>query len=281
MLNKMAELKKKANWVRNQILEMSVRAGSGHVTSSFSCTELLVALYQGGILRFDPKNPKWEERDRFILSKGQSGIALYPVLADLGFFPLSELYKFAQKDSFLGVHAESSVPGIEAVTGSLGHGLGLAIGLALSARMDKKDYLIVTLLGDAECYEGSVWEAAMFAAHHELNNLIGIIDRNWMGVTDFTESSLRLNPFEEKWRSFGWDVSTIDGHSFAEIFSAMKDIRNRKSKKPYMIIAQTIKGKGVSFMENEKLWHYRVPVGEEIELARKELAWDGKGENED
>lgn len=268
---KITELKKKANWVRNQILEMSVLAGSGHVTSSFSCTELLVALYHGGVLRFDPKNPKWEKRDRFILSKGQSGIALYPVLADLGFFPVKELSKFAQKDTFLGVHAESNVPGIEAVTGSLGHGLGLSAGMALSGKMDRKDYLVVTLLGDAECYEGSIWEAAMFAGHHRLNNLIGIIDRNWMGVTDFTECSLRLNPLEEKWKSFGWDATTIDGHSFGSIFSALKDIRKRKSKKPYMIIAETIKGRGVSFMENKKLWHYRVPAEKEIEIARREL----------
>lgn len=271
MTDKIKQLKQKANWVRRQILEMSVRAGSGHVTSSFSCTELLVALYHGGILRIDPKNPKWPERDRFILSKGQSGIALYPILANLGFFPVSELEKFAQADSFLGVHAESNTPGIEAVTGSLGHGLGLAIGIALCAKLDNKNYLTVTMLGDAECYEGSVWEAAMFAGHHQLKNLIAIIDRNRMGVTDFTESSLRLDPFEEKWSSFSWDVSTIDGHSFEEILSAMKDIRPRKSNKPYMIIANTVKGKGVSCMENKKLWHYRVPVGEEIELARREL----------
>lgn len=274
MSDKIKELKKKANWVRNQILEMGVRAGSGHVTSSFSCAELLVALYHGGILRFDAKRPEWQGRDRFILSKGQSGIALYPILADLGFFPMPELNKFAQVDSFLGVHAESNVPGIEAVTGSLGHGLGLAAGIALSARIDKKDFLTVTLLGDAECYEGSNWEAAMFASHNGLNNMIGIVDRNWMGVTDYTEASLRFDPFEEKWRSFGWDTVTIDGHSFKEIFSAMNDIRNRKSNKPYMIIANTVKGKGVSFMENKKLWHYRVPAGEEIDLARKELVWN-------
>lgn len=274
MSSEIKKLKKKANWVRKQILEMSVRAGSGHVSSSFSCTELLVALYHGGILRFDPKNQKWQKRDRFILSKGQSGLALYPILADLGFFPLSELDKFAQEDSFLGVHIGNNIPGVEAVTGSLGHGLGLAIGMALRAKLDNESYLSVTMLGDAECYEGSIWEAAMFAAHHGLNNLIAIIDRNWQGVTDFTESSLRLEPLEEKWRSFGWDVITIDGHSFEEIFSAMKDIRQRKSLKPYMIIAHTVKGKGVSFMENKKLWHYRVPVGEEIELARQELAWN-------
>ncbi|HLD82598.1 MAG TPA: transketolase [Candidatus Omnitrophota bacterium] len=273
MPSKIKELKKKANWVRNQILEMSISAASGHVTSSFSCTEFLVALYYGGVLRFDPKNPKWEGRDRFILSKGQSGLALYPILADLGFFPLGQLNKFCQKDSFLGVHSESNVPGIEAVTGSLGHGLGIGIGMAMAANMENKGHLIVTMMGDSECYEGSVWEAAMFTAHHKLNNLIAIIDRNGMGVLDFTENSLCLEPFEQKWRGFGWDVASIDGHSFKEIFSSLKDIRSRKSKKPYLIIANTIKGKGVSFMEHKLLWHYRAPAGEEIERARKELIW--------
>jgi len=265
-------LKKKANWSRKQILDMSLKAGSGHVTSSFSCTELLVALYHGGILRFDPKNPEWTDRDRFILSKGQSGIALYPILADLGFFPTEKLINFAQADSCLGVHSESNVPGIEAVTGSLGHGLGLGAGIALAARLDKKDYMTFVMLGDAECYEGSNWEAAMFASHQELNNLVAIIDRNWMGVTDFTEESLKLDPFEDKWKAFGWDVKTIDGHSFEEIFSALEGRRNTESKRPYMIIANTVKGKGVSFMENKKLWHYRVPAGEEAKQALEELS---------
>ena len=269
--NKIREMKKRANWVRRQVLEMGVRAGSGHTTSAFSCAELLVALYYGNILRFDVNNPRWDKRDRFILSKAQAGIALYPILAELGFFPVSELEKFAESDSCLGVHAENNIPGVEATTGSLGHGLGLASGIALSAKLDKKDWLTMTMMGDAECYEGSVWEAAMFAAHNKLNNLILIIDRNWMGVTDFTESSLKLDPLEKKWKSFGWDAVTIDGHSFDEILSAFKDARTRRSSKPYAIIAETVKGKGVSFMENKKLWHYRVPVGEEIDIARREL----------
>lgn len=274
MISKISELEKKANWVRNQTLEMCAGAGSGHVTSAFSCTEILVALYYGGILRFDPANPYWEERDRFILSKGHAGVALYPILADLRFFPISELHNFAQVDSFLAVHAESNAPGIEAVTGSLGHGLGLAAGLALAAKMDRKLYMTVTLLGDGECYEGSIWEAAMFAGHYELNNLVAITDRNWLCVTDFTENCLRLNPLDDKWKSFGWDVVTIDGHSFEEIFTALKNFRSRRSSKPLMIIANTVKGKGVSFMEDKPLWHYVVPAGDQLEMARKELNWD-------
>ena len=268
------ELEKKAHYIRKQVLDMCVRAGTGHVSSSFSCAEILVALYYGGILRYDPANPDWDERDRFILSKGHAGVALYPVLADLGFFPISELRNFAQAGSFLGVHAESSTPGIEAVTGSLGHGLGLAAGLALVAKMDRKLYMTITLLGDGECYEGSVWEAAMFAAYHQLNNLVAIIDRNGLCVTDFTENFLRFDPFDDKWKSFGWDVVTIDGHSFKEIFAALENFRSRRSTKPLMIIANTVKGKGVSFMEDKPLWHYVVPSGDQLEMARKELNWD-------
>lgn len=271
MSKNLIELKQKAKWVREQIFEMAIRVGHGHITSSFSCVEILVALYQGGILHFDASNPNLKDRDRFILSKGQAGLAIYPVLADLGFFPVSELMNFTQANSMLGCHADNNVPGVETVTGSLGHGLGIAVGLALCAKMDREDYLTITLLGDAECYEGSVWEAAMFAAHHQLNNLVAIIDRNQQGVLGFTEELLRLDPLEEKWKSFGWDVVTIDGHSFEQIFAASKGIRSTTSNKPCVIIANTIKGKGVSFMENQRGWHCRVPSGEQIELARQEL----------
>ncbi|MBI2440792.1 MAG: transketolase [Lentisphaerae bacterium] len=265
-------LKEKARWVRRQILEMGLAAKSGHVTSSFSCTELLVALYHGGILRVNPQNPVWPERDIFLMSKGQSGIGLYPVLADMGFFPVADLKNFAGAGSHLGVHIGKDIPGSEIVSGSLGHGLGIACGWALADRMDFTNRLIVVLLGDGECYEGSVWEAALFAGHHRLNNIVAIIDRNQMGVLDFTECSLQLNPLDEKFRAFGWDVQTIDGHSFEAIFAAFQDVRSRRNAKPLMIIANTVKGKGVSFMENARFWHYRVPEGDQIEAARKELA---------
>lgn len=268
---KKRELEEKSNRVRMQTLEMCAYAGSGHIASSFSCTEILVALYYGGILRFDSANPKWNERDRFIVSKGHGAMTLYPILADLCFFAKDELSKFCQGDGILGAHPDNNIPGIEAVTGSLGHGLGLAIGLALCAKMDRKDYITVVLLGDGECYEGSVWEGAMLASHHQLNNLIGIIDRNGLSVTDFTEKSLKLSPLKDKWYSFGWDVVTIDGHSFKDIFDSFKDFRSRKSNKPLMIIANTVKGKGVSFMENNPLWHTLAPTNEQIEAARREL----------
>jgi len=269
---KIAELKKKANYVRTQVLDMCVSAGTGHLASSFSCVEILVALYYGGVLRFDPANPDWEERDRFIISKGHGAIALYPVLADLGFFSRDELSNFCHGDGILGAHPDSNIPGIEVVSGSLGHGLGIATGLALSAKMDGKDFRTIALLGDGECYEGAVWEAAMFAAHHELNNLTGIIDRNGLSVMDFTEKNLRLDPLEDKWKSFGWHTTVIDGHSFEDIISALKSHHLDSSTKPLMIIANTIKGKGVSFMEGKAFWHTRIPAGEQLRTAREELS---------
>jgi len=271
MLGKTAELENKAKWVRRQTLEMCLCGGGGHLASSFSCADILVALYYGGILRFDPANPGWDERDRFIIGKGHGATALYPILADLGFFSGDELSKFCSRDCMLGVHPDHNIPGIEVVTGSLGHGLGIATGLALAAKMDQKDYMTIALLGDGECYEGAVWEAAMFAGHHQLGNLAGIVDRNGLSVTDFTERSLKLNPLEDKWTAFGWDTVTIDGHSFEEILTALSNFRSRTSNKPLIIIANTVKGRGVSFMENSPLWHILLPTGEQIEIARREL----------
>jgi len=268
---KKIDLAEKAKWVRKQTLEMCAYAGSGHLASSLSCVEILVALYYGRILRFDSADPNWEERDRFILSKGHGGVALYPILADLGFLPNDDLGDFCQPGSILGVHPDKNVPGIETTTGSLGHGLGIAVGLALCAKMDKKSYSTVCLLGDGECYAGSIWEAAMFAGHLQLNNLIAIADRNRLCVTDFTENFLRLEPFQHKWISFGWDVACINGHCFEEIFAAFKNSRSRSSAKPLIIIANTIKGKGLSCMEDSPHGHTLVPSGEQLEIAKREL----------
>ncbi len=267
----------KANWVRRKVLEMAVYANSGHISSAYSQTELLVALYYGKILNYDAKNPKWEERDRFIISKGQGGIGLFPVLADVGFFPIYELENFCGRGSQLGVHLEWSVPGIEVTTGSLGHGLSIATGIAQAAINDNKKWLVFCLLGDAELLEGSNWEAAIFAAHKEYNNLICIVDRNKQGVTGFTDDikcqrdGPRLNPLDKKFEAFGFETKIINGHSFNQIFAAFSDIRERKSKKPLMIIANTIKGKNASIMENKRLWHYRIPMGKDLEITRNDL----------
>lgn len=261
----------KANWVRNQILDMIASANKGHIGGSFSCTDILVTLYYGGIIKFNPYDPSWKERDRFILSKGHSAPVLYAILADLGFFHISELKSFCQKGSMLGSHPDRNIPGIEANTGSLGHGLNISAGIALNGKIDKKDYMVITLLGDCECHEGSVWEAAMFAGHHKLNNLIVIIDYNRQCVTDFIDDCVSLEPLTDKWRCFKWDVRTVDGHSFKELLNVLGDIRTRESIKPLVIIADTIKGKGVSFMEKNLSWHHGIPTKEHLEIAKKEL----------
>jgi transketolase len=264
-------LKKKANEIRHLILDMCVKGKTGHVTSSYSCTEILTALYYGDILRFDPKNPEWEQRDRFILSKGQASVILYPILADLNFYPKKWLDTFCGKEAKFGVHLQNDVPGVEITAGSLGMGFGIAAGMALTAKMNREHWFTFALLGDGECYEGSIWETAMFASHNHLNNLIAIIDRNWQCATAFTENCVRLEPLDEKWEKFGWEVIRINGHSFPEIFEALKNFRCEKRSKPLCIIADTVKGKGCSFMEHEVLWHSVAPKGEQAIQAKEEL----------
>jgi len=265
------KLEKKAQEIRNLVLDMCIKAGTGHVTSSLSCIDILVSLYCGGILRHDPDNPNWEARDRFILSKGQASPALYAVLADCGYFTKKELSKFAQKGGKFGVHLQRDVPGVEITSGSLGQGFGTAAGIALGAKMNQELYLVFTLLGDGECYEGSIWETAMFASHNRLNNLIAIIDRNYLCVTDFTENLIALEPMDEKWRSFGWNVCRINGHSIEEIFKALCSVRSRRSNKPLLVIADTVKGCGVESLCYQPLCHGIAPKGEDAVKAMREL----------
>jgi len=263
-----AKLEKKSDELRKVILETCIKAKTGHVTSSVSCIDILIALFHGGIMNFDSENPQWKGRDRFILSKAQASPALYTVLADVGYFDKKELEKFAQKDGKFGVHLQMSVPGEEITAGSLGHGFGIATGLALSAKLNRELNMTFALLGDGECYEGVIWETAMFASHHNLNNLVAIIDRNFLCVTDFTENLIAEEPMKDKWESFGWRVLRIDGHSFKEILESMKDIRSRKSNKPLVIIADTVKGSGIDSICYQPLWHAIAPQGQEAEKAR-------------
>ena len=271
------DLTAKALWVRRTVLEMAVGANSGHITSAYSMTELIVALYYGGILRFDPKNVTWPERDRFLLSKGQGGIGLYPVLADLGFFPLRELENYTGPGSRLGIHLEHSVPGLEAISGSLGHGLPLATGMCEAARLNGAKHLVVCLLGDGELYEGSNWEAATCAGHRGYDNLVCIVDRNGQATLGFSDSidgprdGPRLDPLDKKFEAFGFEVRTINGHCFPEIFGALADVRQRSDGRPLAVIARTVKGKAGSLMENRRLWHYRVPQGDDVEKIRAGL----------
>ncbi len=266
------ELERKAAAVRRQVLEMVVSANKGHIGGAFSCTDILVALYYGGGLRCDALRPDRQDRDRFILSKGHSGIAQYVILADLGFFPASELETYGANRSMLGGHPDRNIPGIEADTGSLGHGLAIGAGIALGAKLDGKHHLSIVLLGDGECYEGSVWEAAMFASHHRLGNLIAIVDRNRQCATDFTESCCEMEPFAEKWRAFNWETVEVNGHCLEELLEVFSTLGHRESNKPLAIVAHTIKGKGATCMEKTVECHHMVPEGEQLSAALEELA---------
>ncbi len=265
------DLVAKSEDLRRLILETCIKAKTGHVTSCMSCVEILVALYHGGILRVDPKNPAWDGRDRFILSKGQASPALYAILAEMGFFDAKELEKFAQAGGIFGVHLQHTVPGVETTAGSLGLGFGVAAGLAMAARMDRKNHIVVTLLGDGELYEGSIWETAMFAGHHRLNNLVTIIDRNYLCTTDFTENLIKLEPLDDKWRSFGFAVERINGNDTAQLMDVLSYARSRRSDKPLAIIADTVKGQGIECMSNEPIWHGAAPTGAMVEKARADL----------
>jgi len=256
--------------IRRHTIEMTRRAKASHVGSSLSTVELLAVLYQG-ILRIDPTNPDWPERDRFILSKGHGCASYYAVLAETGFFPVEWLETFYQDGSRLPGHATHTyIPGIEISTGSLGHGLSVATGMALAAKRDKRSYRVFCMLSDGECDEGSVWEPVLFAAHHRLDNLVAIVDYNKIQSLGTVQEVMELEPFRAKWEAFGWAVREVDGHdleALAETFSSLPFEAGR----PSCLIAHTVKGKGVSFMENRLLWHYRSPQGEEYTAAMAEL----------
>ncbi len=265
-------LSSQAAWVRCQILEIIAAAGKGHIGGSLSCTDILVALYQGGILNYRAQDPDWPERDRFILSKGHAVEALYAVLAQAGFLSLEVLQSYGADGTALGGHPDRGVPGVEVSTGSLGHGLSLGAGLALAARRCRRDFRTFVLLGDGECYEGSVWEGAQFAAHHKLSNLVAIVDRNRQITIDDTEDCNALEPFADKWRAFNWNVRETDGHCFQDLVGAFRGLTDVQADRPTVIIARTVKGRGVSFMEQGVGWHHRVPRGDQLALARSELA---------
>lgn len=262
----------KANQIRHQVLEMVIRNG-GHIASSYSCVEILVSLYYDGFLSIKPELPDWPLRDRFILSKGHAETVFYAILADRGFFPVDWLLCFyRQADCRLGGHPDRAIPGVEVSTGSLGHGLGVAAGISLSAKQDAKDHNQFVLLGDAECTEGSVWEAALFAAKHQLNHLIAIVDRNHIGSIDHTANYTQLEPMCDKWKAFGWHVLSCDGHSFSELRHALLAACHPENTKPSVIIAETVKGKGINYMENDPIWHVKALVDkDEIASARKQL----------
>lgn len=264
------ELKLKAVQIRMDLLKMIHRAKTGHTGGSLSNTDILTALYYR-IMRIDPKRPKWEERDRFIASKGHSVESLWCILGDLGFFPREELETFSQFGTRLIGHPNNKVPGIEMNTGALGHGLAISVGMALAAKKDAKSYRVFCLMGDGEQAEGSVWEAAMAGAHYKLDNLVGIIDRNRLQISGATEDVMGLEPLEEKWAAFGWNVVSVDGNDIEELVKAFEAAPSIPGK-PTLVMANTVKGKGVSFAENVPHWHHHVPSDEELAKALSELS---------
>lgn len=259
-----------ANRIRLHALRMTSGGGSSHIGSVFSIADILAVLY-GEVLRVDPSNPQWKDRDRFILSKGHAGAGVYAVLAERGFFPIEKLASHYRDGSDLSGHiSHKGVPGVELSTGSLGHGLPVGAGMAYAGILDGASHRVFVLLSDGECDEGSNWEAILFASHHRLDNLIVIVDYNKVQSLKPVPDTLGLEPFADKWRSFGWSVAEVDGHDHDQLRGALGALP-LESGKPTCVIAHTIKGKGVSFMEHSVLWHYRTAKGAEFAAAEKEL----------
>lgn len=257
-------LKEKALWVRRQTLMIHKIAPETRLASSLSDVEIFVALYYGGILKFTPNDINWHGRDRFIVSKGHGAISLYPVLADLGYFPMEELKRVCKEDSFLGGIPDIIIPGFETTNGSLGQGLGVACGMAVALKREKSDAAVFVLIGDGELYEGSVWESIMFAAEHKLDNLTIIIDNNKICMLDYCRNIIDLTPLEKKFRTFNWKVKTIDGHDVKKIYNTLHAVKTDRSGRPKAVIADTVKGRGVPQLEGDSLCHIRSMKEDEI-----------------
>ena len=259
----------KCKEIRKLIFMQACAAGGAHMGAAFSVTDILGTLYFGEVLSYKPDDPWWEDRDRLILSKGHAGVALYAALALAGYFDLGYLKTFCQPGSRLGGHPKiHEIPGVEASTGALGHGLSFGIGIAYANKADKKQSHTYIILGDGECQEGSIWEGALSAPTLELDNLTVIVDHNKLQAMDELETIVRMKPFTDKWKAFGWNVVEINGHNCVEI---RKALLTRCTGKPTVIVANTIKGKGVSFMENVPIWHYRMPNEQELQVLFDDL----------
>lgn len=265
------ELEDIARDMRAEIIRYSNHAGLPHLGSCLSSVDILSCLYFH-FLQLDTSDATNELRDRFVLSKGHGAPALFQILAKRGFYPQSDLYRPDHGGGVFGEHppVPQDLPGVEAATGSLGHGLPMGLGMALAGRLNKLPYKVFVLLSDGECNEGSIWEAALFAAAKKLDRLCVIVDFNKWQATGRSEEVMALNPFTDKWKSFGWDVCRVNGHDMTELVSTIENWKEGTGK-PFAIIADTVKGRGVSFMEDDNNWHYRVPTEDEVEMAKKEL----------
>lgn len=264
-------LKEKAKFIRTETVRLSRIAGAGHYSSTFSCAELLATLYYDQ-MRLEPGQPDWAERDRFVMSKGHAAIGLYPVLADLGFFAPSELDTYTRLGSNYGDHPDmKKVKGIDFSSGSLGHGLSVGVGLALAARMTQRDYRTYVMLGDGELSEGQIWEAANSAGHFGLQNLVAVVDRNGLSIDGHTEDIMTVEPMEDRFAAFGWDVQRIDGHDLKAVREAFARLPSGRDGQPQVIIADTVKGRGVAHMEMSLDWHVGNLVGEDYDAVMAEL----------
>ena len=269
--NSNADLESIANDLRYRIVERSHLSGMPHLGSCLSCVDILTSLYFKW-LNIDPNNPLQSNRDRLILSKGHAAPALFQALSLRGFYPEVQLETFGKNGSVFGEHPPTPkyLPGIEAATGSLGHGLPIGLGMAIASKINRCSYSVYVVVGDGECNEGSIWEAALMAAAQKINNLCVIVDYNKWQATGRSQEIMALSPMKEKWSAFGWNAVEVDGHDFSQINAAF-DTFSANTQKPFAIIANTIKGKGISFMEDDNNWHYRTPNSDELLLAKKEL----------
>lgn len=266
-----AFLAERARFVRLETVRLSKIAGAGHYSSTFSCAELFAALFYAH-LHINPSEPKWPDRDRFVLSKGHAAIGLYPILADLGFFAPSLLDNYTRLGSPFGDHPDMKrIPGIDFSSGSLGHGLSIGLGMALAGRVQNRSYRVHVMLGDGELQEGQVWEAAMAAGHYRTQGLIAIVDRNGLCIDGHTEQVMSVEPIEERFSAFGWDVRRIDGHDFKAILTALDDLKPAGDGKPQLIVADTIKGRGVERMEMSLNWHVGALAGSDYDDVMAEL----------
>lgn len=269
LVDHLEELKKISADIRKTIYIIAHHAGGGHIGSAYSMADIISVLYFGNVLKYNASDPNWNKRDRFILSKGHACYALYAALARAGYFKEEELLHVGQEGSEFGGHPKIyDIPGVEASTGALGHGLSFSIGIAYANKADGNDSHVYVMLGDGECQEGSVWEGALSAPSLQLDNLTVIIDHNKLQAMDRLENIVAMVPLADKWKSFGWNIIEIDGHNHLEIRDALLA---RRTGQPTLIIANTIKGKGVSFMENTPIWHYRMPNEQELLILMEEL----------
>lgn len=264
-------LRDKALWVRKETLNIHRIAQETRLASSLSCVEIFVVLYYGKIINYNPSDMKCEKRDRFIISKGHGSISFYPILADMGYFGKEELGRVCKEGTFLGGIPDCIIPGYETTNGSLGHGLGVACGIALALKRRKRKERVFVLVGDGELYEGSVWEAVMFASEHRLDNLTLIIDNNKVCMLDYCKDIINLEPLDEKFRAFRWDTMTVDGHDVSQLYSTISTMGQDCGGKPKVLIANTVKGKGIPALESDPLSHIRNIKPEDIDSVIAEL----------